>query len=770
MTLPKYLEERVDGDGEPTDGEFVLYWLRTAQRAHENPALDVAISVGNALGKPVFVYHALSERYPYASDRHHTFILEGARDLQPRLRARGVATAFHLERPGHRGPHLKTLADRACLVVTEDMPVPPLTRWTAALAASTQTPVWRVDTACVVPMNLVGKVHTRAYPFRKAIQPLVDDRILRPWTDVIPTVPAPSIALPFEPVNLADADIADLVGACEIDHSVGPIAHTRGGSGPGYARWRAYRDGGLKRYSKTRNNPLIDGVSRMSAYLHYGMVSPLTVAREAEEMGADKYVDELITWREVAHSFCKFGPDPHRLSAIPHWARATLERHEGDERTVLDWETLARGRTGDALWDVAQKSLLMRGELHNNVRMTWGKAIIGWSRDGQQALDRLLDLNHRYALDGRDPASYGGLLWALGQFDRPFTPENPILGEIRGRGTAHHAGRLDVAAWAQKVNTSAFVNPPRIAVIGAGVAGAACARTLVDAGLDVVLVDAAERVGGRLGGADLDGVRVDAGALHMTVRDPMVQRWVDAWVDAGVVGEWTGVFGTLTDGKVVPTHGLATRYIGVPRMAAVAARLCQGVTVQLNQPVSSISDDGVLGGAEALGRFGAVCLAVEPGNPLLDGHAPTATTEAVTAISFTLPMASTWSFAEARLPDGPVERVVRDSTRAGRPTGERWLCASRPGFDGEPEVLLAAVLAAFDLSEPIAWTHRSWRVGKAQVDAPAISSWDGRIGVCGSALNPGRVENALTSGVDLAGRILRSLAKPNTALFMASNG
>ncbi len=163
MNLP----QRVDGKGEPTDGDFVVYWLRTALRTHENPALDVAISVGNGLGKTVFVYHALSERNPFASDRHHTFILEGARDLQPRLRARGVATAFHLERPGHRGPHLKTLSDRACLVIAEDMPVAPLTQCTAVLAASTNTPVWRLDTACVVPMNLVGKAHYPRLPVPK---------------------------------------------------------------------------------------------------------------------------------------------------------------------------------------------------------------------------------------------------------------------------------------------------------------------------------------------------------------------------------------------------------------------------------------------------------------------------------------------------------------------------------------------------------------------------------------------------------------------------
>ena len=77
--LPDHLAERVTTHSAvlaaPAAGEFVLYWMRTAVRAHENPALDTALLLGRELQRPVFVYHALSERYPYASDRHHTFIL-----------------------------------------------------------------------------------------------------------------------------------------------------------------------------------------------------------------------------------------------------------------------------------------------------------------------------------------------------------------------------------------------------------------------------------------------------------------------------------------------------------------------------------------------------------------------------------------------------------------------------------------------------------------------------------------------------------------------
>jgi len=182
-----------------------------------------------------------------------------------------------------------------------------------------------------------------------------------------------------------------------------------GGSAAGYARWQHFKLDGLKAYAKRRNDPLRDGTSRLSPYLHYGMVSPMRIAREAaasETAGAEKFLDELLVWRELAYNFCFFNHDLDSLAAVPDWARETLAEHESDLRpSSYSWETLARGKTGDRLWDAAQRSLLMQGELHNNVRMTWGKALLDWTPNAAAALSMMLDLNHRYALDGRDPAS-----------------------------------------------------------------------------------------------------------------------------------------------------------------------------------------------------------------------------------------------------------------------------------------------------------------------------------------------------------------------------
>ncbi|MDB4767072.1 deoxyribodipyrimidine photo-lyase, partial [bacterium] len=156
-TLSDHLADRtrVDRDGEKTSGEFVLYWMRTAVRSKENPALDVATLIANELQIPLLVYHAISQHYEYASDRHHTFMLQGARDVQAQLAQSGISYAFHLATKDDSQPHLLSLGEQAAVVVTEEMPVDPPRRFLDSLKSRTTTPVLCVDTACVVPMQLL---------------------------------------------------------------------------------------------------------------------------------------------------------------------------------------------------------------------------------------------------------------------------------------------------------------------------------------------------------------------------------------------------------------------------------------------------------------------------------------------------------------------------------------------------------------------------------------------------------------------------------------
>ncbi len=76
------------------------------------------------------------------------------------------------------------------------------------------------------------------------------------------------------------------------------------------------------------------------------------------------------------------------------------------------------------------RQLLAEGRIHNRLRMLWGKRVLAWTRTPREALAALLDLNDRYALDGRDPSSVSGIFWCLGRYDRPW-PERPVFGTVR---------------------------------------------------------------------------------------------------------------------------------------------------------------------------------------------------------------------------------------------------------------------------------------------------------------------------------------------------
>jgi len=81
--------------------------------------------------------------------------------------------------------------------------------------------------------------------------------------------------------------------------------------------------------------------------------------------------------------------------------------------------------------NAVRTQLVREGCVHNYMRMLWGKKILEWSASSQDALETMIELNNKYALDGRDPNSYNGIFWILGRYDRPWGPERPVYGTVR---------------------------------------------------------------------------------------------------------------------------------------------------------------------------------------------------------------------------------------------------------------------------------------------------------------------------------------------------
>ena len=108
-----------------------------------------------------------------------------------------------------------------------------------------------------------------------------------------------------------------------------------------------------------------------------------------------------------------------------------MRDHADDPRPQLfDEEAIEAGETYDELWNAAQRELVCTGHLHNYVRMLWGKLVIQWTRSYEIAFELLVHLNNKYALDGRDPNSYAGILWCFGKHDRPWF-DREVFGTLR---------------------------------------------------------------------------------------------------------------------------------------------------------------------------------------------------------------------------------------------------------------------------------------------------------------------------------------------------
>jgi deoxyribodipyrimidine photo-lyase len=99
------------------------------------------------------------------------------------------------------------------------------------------------------------------------------------------------------------------------------------------------------------------------------------------------------------------------------------------------------------LWNAAQRQLVRDGTIHNYLRMLWGKKILEWSASPRVALARLIELNNRFAVDGRDPNSYSGIFWTLGRFDRPWVPERPIFGVVRYMSSERARQKLELTSY-----------------------------------------------------------------------------------------------------------------------------------------------------------------------------------------------------------------------------------------------------------------------------------------------------------------------------------
>jgi deoxyribodipyrimidine photo-lyase len=466
-TVPEVRLRRVNERPIRPDAGFVLYWMTSYRRTRHNFALDRAVEHCLALGRPLLILEPLRCGHRWASARLHAFVLAGMRDNQAACRETGVAYLPYVEPEAGAGAGLlEALADRAAVVVTDDWPCFFVPRMVEAAGRKLEVRLEAVDGNGLYPMRATDKVFGRAFDLRRHLQ-----KELAPHLEQVPSADPlarlaglPRAALP-RPVTerwpaASEALLRVEPGALAglgIDHGVAPSAVLPGGSAAGRARLADFVERRLERYAEGRNHPDDEVASGLSPYLHFGQVgsheilaalaaredwspaalSPRTDGKSSGwwrmSAGAEAFLDELVTWRELGFNLgCHRPGDLDRYGSLPEWARKTLAEHEGDRREHLyTIDEFAESATHDEIWNAAQTELREDGRMHNYLRMLWGKKILEWTPTAEDALQVMVELNNRYAIDGRDPNSYSGIFWVLGRYDRPWAPERPVFGMIR---------------------------------------------------------------------------------------------------------------------------------------------------------------------------------------------------------------------------------------------------------------------------------------------------------------------------------------------------
>ena len=489
------------------DSRCVVYWMQRSMRIVDNPALDVAIEAANVLGLPVLVHFSLVPNYPNANLRHYHFMQQGLRDVATDAAERGVG--FVVRR--HPDNSLEAFLEevQAALVIGDENPCREPERWRRVLAKRLKLPFWTVDADVVVPSRVFDRSFVLLHHFRPHLKRELPNYLVAPGR--VKPLYAWKAEKKLASFSL-DGDITE--GFTKLDRTVKPVDSFVGGTHAAVQRLGQFVGEELGGYEDRRNHPEVRGTSRLSPYLHFGNIGPLTIALAVEEAvrqsgavanhiagakraagkdpnssetlewaiagaeahidiaplaarlkscpvtgpgpsairaAADRFLDQLIGWRELSVLFVRHEPNYDNWECAAPWARKTLTEHAGDPRPYrYSLAQLERGETHDELWNAAQRKMVQTGWMHNYMRMYWAKKILEWAPDPARAFEWAVTLNDRYELDGRDPNGYAGIAWAIvGRHDRPWF-NRPVFGLVRPMTGASTAKKFDAKEYIRR--------------------------------------------------------------------------------------------------------------------------------------------------------------------------------------------------------------------------------------------------------------------------------------------------------------------------------
>ncbi|MFA6200481.1 MAG: deoxyribodipyrimidine photo-lyase [Bacteroidales bacterium] len=408
------------------EGSFVLYKMQASVRINHNLALEAAICKANELDLPLKIIFRIDTSFPEANYRHFVFMIQGIKDIQDKLINLGAS--FEIITNKEDNLFLNFINNAASIIMDKNY-LRIQKEWKNWIEENANCEIIEIEDNIIVP---VSSTSYKAEWAARTIRPKIMSKIDYFTDDSISlTALKHKAQVNIEQINRNNKILKHTLKKLKENNYLSEVEFKGGET---YAKniLKEFIDSKLTNYDINHNDPSLKGSSLLSPYIHFGQISPITIVQELKHNPkAEKFIEQLVVRRELAINYTYFTPDYDKYSSIPLWAKNTLEKHKNDNRSILyNLEKLEQASTLDKSWNASMIEMVETGYMENTMRMYWGKKIIEWSPTPEEAYSRMVYLNNKYFLDGRDPNSYAGIGWCFGLHDRPWK-ERSIFGMVR---------------------------------------------------------------------------------------------------------------------------------------------------------------------------------------------------------------------------------------------------------------------------------------------------------------------------------------------------
>lgn len=483
-------------------GQCIVYWMISARRTQWNHGLEHAIEIANEKNLPLVVVEPLALNHGWVNDRSHTFVIQGMLDNKNAFEDSPITYIPYVESRLKEGKGLlEEWMNNADTLVIDDFPTYHPRRVLEIAIKMAKCEIHCVDSNGFIALRSEDRAFTTAYSLRRHLHktilthmqefphpnPISLGQNLPRFDKKISGEIFSQSNTPFtsdeliENIGKGKEAGINALSTLEIDHTVSPVVKTLGGALAAQLCWDNFLENKLMNYSEERNKPESKGSSGLSPYLHFGHISihhilsdifqkhswdisEIILPNNGRRAGwwnlpsdVEGFLDQIITWRDLGFLHCTNVENHDHFDSLPEWAKHSLKIHQNDPRPyIYSFDEFENAKTHDDLWNAAQIQLRKDGIIHNYLRMLWGKKILEWSPTPEIAMEYMLALNDKWALDGRDPNSYTGIGWVLGKFDRGWT-ERSVFGKIRCMTTDSTKRKYKTKGYIEQYSNSSSV-------------------------------------------------------------------------------------------------------------------------------------------------------------------------------------------------------------------------------------------------------------------------------------------------------------------------